>query len=87
MSVKEVSRRFDVEAAAEIVALQDGLGRTHHLTIHVDQHEKCPACGHLLPRKRKGVTDVEKAIANAKKEFEAHERMLRTHAKRLGHKL
>ncbi len=87
MSVREISRRFDVETAAEIVVLQDGLGRHHYLTIHLAQHEKCAACGHLLPRGRRGVTDVEKVIENAKKEFEAHEKTLRTHARRWGHKL
>lgn len=87
MSVKEISRRFDANLAAEIVVLKDGLGREHHLTIHVAQHEKCAACGHLLATNGQGDVDVEKVIEWAKKEFEQHEATLRKHARKLGHKL
>lgn len=87
MSVKEISRRFDANLAAEIVVLKDGLGREHHLTIHVAQHEKCAACGRLLATNGQGDVDVEKVIESAKKEFEQHEATLRKHARKLGHKL
>ena len=84
MSVTEKSRRFDPHLAAEIVVLTDSFGREHHLTIHIAQHEKCAACGHLLHANGMGVTDVEKVIEQAKIEFGEQEQFLRTYAKTRG---
>jgi len=85
--VKEVSRTLDPHLAAEIVVLEDGLGRRHHLTIHIAASEKCPACGRVLHKTVKGVSRPEAVISAVKKEMEASENAMRAHAKKRGYKL
>lgn len=81
MSVKIIERHFDPHLAAELVTLENSLGVRHVLTVHIADHEACPACGR--PAKKKGgVPDVEQTIKDAIAEWEAHEAKLRAHLRR-----
>lgn len=81
MAIKEISRRFDHELAAEIVVLENSFGGRHVLTVHIADHEACPACGRPANQKA-GVVDVEATIQAAIKEWASHERKLLKHMRR-----
>lgn len=81
MAVKITSRNFDPHLAAYRVELENSLGVKHVMTIHIGDHEACPACGHALKRKN-GAVDVDATIDAAKKEFEAHEKKLLAHMRK-----
>lgn len=81
MSVRIKARRFDPHLAAEIVTIENSLGVTHEMTIHVTDHETCPACGRPA-NKKNGTLDVEKTIQEGIAEFEAHEKKLLAHQRK-----
>lgn len=81
MAVHILERRFDPHLAAEVVTLENSFGVRHVLTIHIAEHEACPACGRLYQDRRPGTPDVEAAVRAAIAECEAHEKKLRAHAR------
>lgn len=81
MAIKEISRRFDHELAAEIVELENSFGARHVVTVHITNHEACAACGRKLSKKA-GVVNVEATIQKAKAEWAEHEKTLEKHARR-----